>query len=591
MKALHLMKTSALIAALALPLSACMSPSIVSQVGTDKQAATQATGLVVPVKPLAATVDPQVTGGSVDADNRARAQSAPAVLRRAARPWIGATSVAMGANERLPSVFTEPVKLAFEDAATGGRVPLGIVASRITKLTGVPVSVRADVYRGVEQPAQPAANQIQVNAVPLPSLDGQTRAATPLPMPAPVSPQVDTSLSALEMRWSGTLEAFLERITDRLGLSWEYRDGVVVIERFRTESFEVALGESETQYSLGLNSSDQTATGQSAGGGGGGLSASNATADVTERGKGSVVGSILKGINHIIASSPGSSATQSDGSGRLSVTTTKDAMQKVRAYVRDENNAMLRQAQIQFDIYSVKRSDADEKGVDWSLVYRSLSGNYGVGIASPASLVSSSAGTLNFQILSTGSSDAAQRLGDSTAMLKLLATFGTTATHKPVSLLSLNRQWARKASLNSRAYVSETTPAASGLGGTSSPGLKTATVTSGDRYLAMPQILDSNVVVLKFGLGLSSLIDIPRFTSGSGVTQQSVQTPEVANVIDQATVALKPGQVLAITGMSRIVSKDDTSSLTEGAPVIAGGSKRVSREREDFIILVRSTIL
>jgi len=266
-------------------------------------------------------------------------------------------------------------------------------------------------------------------------------------------------------------------------------------------------------------------------------------------------------------------------------------MQKVRSYVRDENSAMLRQAQIQFDIYSIKREDTDEKGIDWTVLFKSLGGNYGLDFTSPASLASASAGALNFQILNTGTSDVARRLGDTSTMLKLLSQFGTTVQHKPVSLLSLNRQWARKASLNSRAYVSETTPAASGLGGTSTPGLKTATVTSGDRYLAMPQILDSNVVVLKFGLGLSSLVDIVRFTSGTGTSEQSVQTPEVNNVIDQSTVALKPGQVLAITGISRIVAKDDRATLTEDTPMIAGGSRRVTREREDFIILVRSTIL
>ena len=42
------------------------------------------------------------------------------------------------------------------------------------------------------------------------------------------------------MRWSGSLEGYLDLVTDQLSLSWEYRDGVVVIERFRTEFFEIA---------------------------------------------------------------------------------------------------------------------------------------------------------------------------------------------------------------------------------------------------------------------------------------------------------------------------------------------------------------
>lgn len=98
-------------------------------------------------------------------------------------------------------------------------------------------------------------------------------------------------------------------------------------------------------------------------------------------------------------------------------------------------------------------------------------------------------------------------------------------------------------------------------------------------------------MVLKFGVGLSSLVQIANFTSGTGPTQQTVQTPEISNLIDQSTVALKAGQLLVITGLSRIVTNDDTRRLTEDAPLAAGGSRKLGRQREDFVIFVRPTIL
>jgi len=577
------------LAALATLCAACSTPeSIVAAAKSNAEVASRAAEVAIS-KGLVESPEQPVAGGVRDADDRAKAQTAPAVLRRASRPWIGATAVAFATNDKLPSVFTESVRLAFDDQATGGKVSLAKVADRVTKLTGVPVRVKSDVYRAETSPASaPAA--AQPAGVPLPSLDGKTT-ATAQPA-APVSSAApDTSLSALDMRWSGTLEQFLERVTDRLGLSWEYRDGVVVIERFRTESFEIAMLDSETSYSMGLSSSDQATTGTSSDtGSSAGLSA-NAQTDVKETGKQGVVAGVLKGINQIISKEPGSTALLAESSGRVLVTTTKDAMAKVRSFVREENGSMLRQAQIQFDIYSIKSSDSDEKGVDWSAVYKSLSGNYGISLASPASLTTDSAGGVTFNILSGGTAEVSKKFGDSSAMLKLLSSFGKTVEHKPISLLSLNRQWVRKASLSSRAYVSETTAASASLTGTSTPGLKTSSVTTGDRYIAMPQILDNNTILLKFGLGLSSLTSLEKFTSGSGDSQQSVQTPETANVIDQATVALRPGQVLAITGLSRITTADEKNTLTDGAPVIAGGSKKVSRVREDFIVFVRSTTL
>ena len=58
-------------------------------------------------------------GSQADADRRAAEQAARPVLRRARSPWVGSVSVPMGSGERLPSIFTEAVKLNFDDAATG----------------------------------------------------------------------------------------------------------------------------------------------------------------------------------------------------------------------------------------------------------------------------------------------------------------------------------------------------------------------------------------------------------------------------------------------------------------------------------------
>jgi type IVB pilus formation R64 PilN family outer membrane protein len=341
---------------------------------------------------------------------------------------------------------------------------------------------------------------------------------------------------------------------------------------------------------MGLNASDQGSTSPASAATTGQI-ASNASTDISEKGKSSAVTSILAAIQQIIRDVPGSNAVRSDGSGRITVTTTKETMTKVREFVRAENEALLRQAQIQFDIYSVRSSEGSERGVDWNLVLRSLSDAAALKVSSPAMLSGASAGELGFSVLSPSetSSNRAVRFADTSAILKLLSEQGSATQHRPVSLLTLNRQWARKASLGSQAYVSETTPgAASNVNGAvGAPGLKTSTITTGDRYLAQPHILDNNTVVLKFGIGLSSLVGLPSFVSAG----QTVQTPEVTNIIDQSTIALKAGQILVITGLSRIVTHDSTRTLGEDTPVGIGGSKKLIRQREDFIIFVRPTIL
>jgi type IVB pilus formation R64 PilN family outer membrane protein len=599
-------------------LAACATPDMTERVRADHEAAASGVAPVVAVAPLAAQAGTDPAGTPGDAARRAREQAARPVLRHAAAPWIGSVSVPMGSGERLPSIFTEPVRLNFEDASSGGKVSLRTVVDRITAVTGVAIRLRPDVFNAADAPRGGAVpngpwsanvsggsgssgggGPLPGPAVPLPSLTGPGAppAGTPASWPVPVPPSPaplprETSVNAVAMRWSGTLEGYLDLVADQLGLAWEYRDGVVVIERFRTEFFEVAALDSETDYHLGLGGADAASSGSGSPGPGASAGAGN---DVAEHGKANAVASILAAVNQIIRDVPGSSAVRSEGSGRIAVTTTKETLSKVRDFIRAENESLLRQAQIQFDIYSVTRNESDERGIEWSAVLTALGNVYSGTVGSPTTLASTTAANVGFTILTptqSGVSNAVtEHLGGSSALIKLLSEYGVATQHREVSLLALNRTWDRKSNLGARAYVSATVPGAATTAGVGAPGLVTSTVTTGDRYLAQPYILDNNTIVLKFGLGLSSLTSLVNFTSGSGLTQQTVQTPETTALNDQATVALKAGQILVITGLSRLVANDDRRTLSEDAPVGLGGSRAQSRMREDFVIFVRPTIL
>lgn len=579
-------------------LSACAEPGVTEHVQADHALGASGTSSLHAGRTLAQQA-PGGAGSQADADRRASDQAARPVLRHARKPWIGSISVPMGSGERLPSIFTEPVKFNFDDAATGGKVSLRTMADRITAVTGVPVRLKADVSMPGNAPSRAAAPlPLAIPGLPgLPASPVRLAGAgdtVSLPSTARAAPP-DTSVNAVAMRWSGSLEGYLDLITDQLSLSWEYRDGVVVIERLRTEFFEVAALESETDYHLGLSGADQANASSSGNGGGGTNSTASSSNEVNEHGKSNVIASVLAAITQIIKDVPGSSVVRSDGSGRIAVTTSKENLSKVRDFMRVENESLLRQAQVQFDVYSVTRNESDERGIEWNAVLSALGGAYTGSFGSPTTLASATAATIGFSILTPAQSGVTNHttahFGGSDALLKLLSEYGVSTQHREVSLLALNRTWDRKSSLGGRAYVSATIPGAASTTGVGAPGLVTSTVTTGDRYLAQPFILDNNTVVLKFGIGLSSLVDLVNFTSGTGTSQQTVQTPETTAINDQSTVALKAGQILVITGLSRTVSSDDRRTLTPGAPIGLGGSKTQSRLREDFVIFVRPTIL
>lgn len=586
----------------------CASPSLTEKVEAQFKRG-EAAGALVSKPNLTDQVTPQTTGTASRADQLAAQQRAMPTLRRSNAAWIGSRQVPVSQDEFLPEVFKEPRTLNFADA--GATVPIAVVAARLTRLTGVPVRVAPDVYqvpgsRSGQASSSPVAQPLSAIPAGIPQPSG---AGGPLPAgAAALAPQAvakgrdavkddpnavttasAVTVNAVEMRWQGSLQGYLNHLTDRLGLAWEYRDGAIVIMRFVSEVHEIAAF-------TGQVSSTFTSGGTTTGSGGGSNASTTATAqlDIKETGQLDVVASIERAVGDMINAVPGSSLTRTDGSGRVLVKTSREMQAQVRDFIASENVAMRRQAQIQFDVYSVRTSQSDEAGIDWNVLYRALSKDYNLVIGAPATLTGTTAGQVAFNLLTAAQgnpTDTGQRMGGSSAFINALAQMGNNVQHRPISLLALNRAWARTSELRTKGYLSETTPGPATTTGAGAPGLKTSSVTTGNSYAVMPQILQDNTVLLRFGMSLSDLIGLFDVTVGSGITFQKVQTPEVSAVNQQGTVIIKPGELMVITGLSRVVSSSDRRTLTEDLPVLAGGSRARQEQREHFLIVVRPVLL
>ncbi|MDP3136984.1 MAG: hypothetical protein Q8N17_11725 [Burkholderiaceae bacterium] len=540
-----------------------------------------------------------VPGSATQAQSRAQAQSQPPVARRASRSWVGSRFVSVQSDEQLPPIFSEKFSFNFDDRSTAGRVPIEIVAERISRMTQVPVRLSADVRARLPVPAGGASAATGATGLPpLPARSGPLPAAGPRPPRESSEPAFTTlpttQLDAIEMKDEGAdMASYLNMLADRLGLSWTYREGAVIIHRFVTESFELGAFAATQDYNMSMSGASAGA----AGGGSGGPSGNSASQlQVTESGRAEGLPSLLKALNGMLASVPGSSVTLNEASARLSVTTTRDAMRTVRELLRQEQSAMTRQVLIQFDIYTLSANNAHESGVNLSLLFSQLQRGLGITLSTPLSSVSAQAGGAAVSILSVArggdaGSTLVQRLGDSNLVIQALSQQGLTVQHRPLSMIALNRQWARKTNLRQTGYLSETTASTIAGAGSGAPGLKTSSVTTGDRFMVQPAILDDGSVLLKFGVSLTDLLGLFDVTAGSGATVQKVQTPEVSGTDDQSTVLLRAGQVMMLTGLSRVRAQRDGRSLGESLPQALGGSSRLSTTREDFVIFIRPVLL
>ena len=537
-------------------------------------------------------VNDNTTGTSVNAEMRAAQILARPVAMSASRPYLGGgRTQTIQPNEILPPVLHGDFVLDFNNGPDGSsaQISIGTVAERLHRLTGVPVRIKSDVYTNQTPTSQasPAARSATAG-VPMP-------APSPMPAAAPQSvptqqQSIGVTLRAADMAWKGSIAGFLDHLTAIAGLSWSYRDGSVVIERFITETFEVAALQSAQNFNFSMSGSSSGTAGGSGSGGGSTSSTSSTGIDVSESGKIEAIQSLGRTLTSMLTSSPGSTVTLSEGTGSIIVTTNKDTMARVRQVMSQENIAMLRSVQLQFDIYSVTTSRTSDVGINWQAITNELTSVLGgakLMATSPTTQLSAAA-SLSGTIMNSGDVLKA----NSTAMISALANLGTNVQHRPVSIMAMNRQWARKTNLRQKGYLAETTPStavAGGTGGTS--GLKSGTVTTGETFAVLPAILGDGTIVLKFGVGLTDLLGLFDVNSGSGINAQKIQTPEVSGTNDQGTVRLRPGEALVLTGMSRLRATDSSTSLGEEVPVLFGGNKSLSRVKEEFVIIVRPVLL
>lgn len=512
-----------------------------------------------------------VKGSAQDIQARADKAQNVETVRQAKRPWIGGSMVPVTVVDGLPALFDENLVFDFGDV----KVPLTVVATRLTKITGLPVRVSVEG----SSPATPSTSRSSGGSQPNAPIVPSSAAAN---VPAGATASLESySVDGVAMKWQGgKLRDFLDYLTNTLNLSWEYRDGAVVIASNVIESHPVA-------GMVGTQTFDNT-IGNSAVGSAGGAGSSSSlvgTDAYTDKGKIDTYEAIFTTVRNIVGTGRGRSVAPDASTGSIVVAAPKDVQGQVRDYLKEKNKLLSRMINVTMDIYTLKETDGDQQGLNWNVVFNNLAKSYSIRSTSPASLAGSSAGS--FTLTSLAGDDAG-----TSAVWQALRSTGKSVQHKPLSLTTLNGQLKVQSSTSTQGYVKETVPGtASSSGAAGAPGLKTDTVTTGDVFSVLPIIQPDNAVSLKYTFRLSNLLRLDNFTSGTGTSAQTVQVPQTDAVGDSSRVRLAPGEALMITGLSRLLSSGNSARIGDNAPMIFGGSTNNSVSREHFIVVLRATPL
>lgn len=493
--------------------------------------------------------------------------------------WLGMRSTPLQADSSLPQIFRRQVSLRFP-----GRANIATIAERITKVTGIPVSVKPDVL-------VPATAFIKGGNVSVPGGTSASGAATQDKAAyqglsySLSNASVENNATDFEMNFEGPLAGYLDLLAAKAGISWEYREGVISLHRLVTKVFllKAIPGSSSFDSSLGRTSTASAGSGQTTAG-------FNSTSNITMVSKFSVWSALESSIKSIMSSS--GKVAMSEATGSITITDTRDVVEQVGRLIDQENAMLTRQIAMRVEVLSVKLNSSNEHGIDWTSVFSQLSGNFQMTFNSPVSTVSGNAANFGVSVLSpvTGTTGSAtqQRFGGSQALFKALNTYGRVSVVTTANALTLNRQPVPVAITNQTSYLAEVTPSTGGgvgtVGGT--PGLKSGVVTTGFLLNLLPTVLDSSSILLQFSVGISELNKLVTVSSGVGSSQQSIQTPEISGTEFLQRVAMRPGETLVLSGYERTVGQYDRRALTEGAPIGLGGSLTGVNNREAVIILV-----
>lgn len=484
----------------------------------------------------------------------------------------------------------------------------------ITKLCGISVRVTPDALAAVNGQFASSMNGRQgasptipapVPAVgqplpPLPALPGATGAMG--------ARQTGVSLAAAanwisNIKWNDKpVEGLLDVVTSRLGLSWRKDGGAISIFYLDTKTFSIFAIASQTDMNSVVQSGTTAAAGvqgssggQGTGGtgGGGGISGTSGSTQTTSvTNKSSITADIVANISSMLTPNVGRMTeppkTGSGGggfsTGTITVTDTPEVLARIENYLQGENKNITKQVLLNVKVLSVTLSDKESLGIDWTLVYKSLNGNYGFGLKN---LFQADAAAVSgaVSILDTATGRAGQFAGSS-LIVQALSQQGRVSTITSPSVTTLNLQPVPVQVARQTSYLAsvQTTNTAQ-VGSTTA--LTPGTVTTGFNMNLLPYVMPDNNLLLQYSINLSALQRLRSVTSGGS----TIEIPEVDNRIFSQKVRLKSGETLVLSGFEQSIDNGNKQGVGNPNNILLGGGMGTDNRRDVIVVLITPVVM
>lgn len=394
-----------------------------------------------------------------------------------------------------------------------------------------------------------------------------------------------TSVSGI--KYQGRISGLLDLVTTRLGLSWHWSEAerAVRVNYFDTKVFDVyAFGDSQTLETV-VKSGMNTTTGTSSGTTGGTGTTSSGESGSNQSSKSTLTTSILTDIQNnvqsMLSQSPAGRLYMAPSTGTLTVTDRPEVLARVEAYLNKTNREITKQVLFNVKVFEVTLTDKDQLGVNWSAVYKSLSGNFGFSLSNTVAGISGNAVSGSVGIVDTANSAWA----GSTAIIKALAEQGRVSNVRSPSVTTLNLQPAPIQIGNVQGYIPSSTTSSTASVGTTTA-LNAGTITSGFNMNLLPRIMENDEMLVWISINMSSKPVFTTFTSNGS----SAQTADYDTKGLTPKVKLRSGQTLILSGFDE--KGEDANKSGVGSPSFFGlGGGRVRTSTHSVLVVLITPIL
>lgn len=490
------------------------------------------------------------------------------VVRELPSQWINPIPLNARGNdrERLPSCLIQINR--------PGVISVNDISALITRTCHLTVVLTPDA-RQVTQASGPT-EQIK-GPLPAPDANGMLPLAQMGNTVATPVPRAGSEATLRGVYWKGALDGFLDNITTRLGLSWRYEEGRIVIYYLDTRNFPVLFMDSQAGFTSKTVSGTTSSTGSSGGGSSGGISGDNNTSQSTDMAiKSNLYGDVSATVKAMLTPGVG---RMNLSAGVLTVTDTSRVLSQIGRYIDDRNRELNRQVVLNVQIYSVESRRSDQLGIDWDAV---------LSLGSVKATFTNAFTNANDAIASGGAMIVDGKGAGTKALVKALSEQGNVSVATQSSSLTTNLSAVPIQVALQQDYISDVTSEQTANVGSSVSSTR-STITTGFNMTVLPYLMPaSSSMQLQFSVNMS---DDPTMRTVPQGEKSSVELMKTRLKTFTQRVNMKSGQTLILSGYEQLNNTADHQGVGSPRFFGMGGGASGAKNRTQLVMFVTPIIL